>query len=71
MDDIKLFAINEKELETLIHAIRIYIQDIGMEFSIEKCARLVLKIGKRQLKDEMEWPNQDKLKKLGEKETNK
>ena len=32
MDDIKLFAKNEKELETLIHAARIYSQDIGMEF---------------------------------------
>ena len=30
------FAKNEKELETLIHAVRIYSQDIGMEFSIEK-----------------------------------
>ena len=29
---------NEKELETLIHAVRIYSQDIGMEFGIEKCA---------------------------------
>ena len=35
MDDIKLFAKNEKELETLIHAVRIYSQDIGMKFSIE------------------------------------
>ena len=36
MDDIKLFAKNEKELETLIHTIRIYSQDIGMKFGIEK-----------------------------------
>ena len=36
MDDIKLFAKNEKELETLIHADRISSQDIGMEFGIEK-----------------------------------
>ena len=35
MDDIKLFAKNEKELETLIHIVRIYSQDIGMEFGIE------------------------------------
>ena len=34
MYDIKLFAKNEKELETLIHAVRIYSQDIGMEFGI-------------------------------------
>ena len=33
MDDIKLFAKNEKELETLIHAFRIYSQDIEMEFA--------------------------------------
>ena len=32
MDDINLFAKNEKELENLIHAIRIYSQNIGMEF---------------------------------------
>ena len=38
MDDITLFAKNEKELETLIRAVRIYSQDIGMEFGIEKCA---------------------------------
>ena len=37
-EDIKLFAQNEKELETLIQAVRIYSQDIGMEFVIEKCA---------------------------------
>ena len=30
MDDIKLFAKNEKELDTLIHAVRIYSQGIGM-----------------------------------------
>ena len=36
MDDIKLFSKNEKELETLIQAVRIYSQDIGMEFGIEK-----------------------------------
>ena len=46
MDDIKRFVKNEKELETLIHAIRIYSQDIGIEFGIDKCAKLVMKSGK-------------------------
>ena len=45
MDDIKLFAKNEKELK--IHAVRIYSQDIGMEFGFEKCAMFVIKGGKR------------------------
>ena len=46
MDDIKLFAKNEKELEILIQTIRIYSQDTGMEFGIEKCAKLIMRRGK-------------------------
>ena len=71
MDDIKLFAKNEKELETLIHTVRIYSQDIGMEFGIEKCALLVRKSGKRHLTDGIELPNQDKIRTLSENETYK
>ena len=66
MDDIKLLAKNEKELETLIHTVRIYSQDIGMEFGSEKCAMLVMKSGKRQTTDGIELPNQDKIRTLGE-----
>ena len=71
MDDIKLFATNEKELETLIFAVRIYNQDIRMESGIEKCAMLVMKSGKRHLTDGMEVPNQDNIRMLGEKATDK
>ena len=53
---------NEKEPETLINTVRIYSQDIGMEFDIEKCALLVMKI---------ELPNQYKIRTLAEKETYK
>ena len=42
MDDIKLFAKNEKELETPIQTIRIYSQDIVIEFGIEKYAMLIM-----------------------------
>ena len=49
MGDIKLFAKNKKELEALIKAVRIYSQDIGMEFGIEKCAMFVMKSRKRQM----------------------
>ena len=69
MDDIKLFAKNENELETLLHTFRIYSQDIGMEFGIEKCALLVMKSGKQHLTDGIELPNQDKIKTLAENET--
>ena len=61
----------EKELETLIHAVRIYSQGIGMEFGIEKCAMLVKKRGKRYMTDGMELPNQDIIRTLGKNETYK
>ena len=71
MDEIKLFAKNEKELETLIQAVRIYSQDIGRKFGIEKCAILIMKSWKRHEMEGMELPNQDKIISLGEKETYK
>ena len=71
MDDVKLFAKNEKLLETLVHVVRINSQDIGMEFSIEKCSMLVMKSGKRYLSGGIELPNQDKIRTLREKETGK
>ena len=70
MDDIKLFANNEKEQETLIHTVRIFSQDIRMEFGIEKCALLVMKSGKH-LTDGIELPNQDKIRTLAENKTYK
>ena len=71
MDNIKLFAKNEKERETLIHAVRIYSQDIGLEFGRGKCAMLVMKSGKRHMTDGMELPNHDRIRTLEENETNK
>ena len=71
MDDIKLFAKDEKEIETLIYAVRIYNQDIGMEFSIEKWAMLVIKSGKRHMTDGMELPNHEKIRTVGENENYK
>ena len=69
LDRHQTFWKNEKELETLIHTVRIYSRDIGMEFGIEKCAMLVMKSGKRHLTDRMELPNKDKIKTLAENET--
>ena len=46
MDDLKLYAKNEKDLDSLVQTVRIFSDDIGMEFGIDKCAILVLKRGK-------------------------
>ena len=49
MDNIKLFAKNEKELENLIHTVRKYNQDIVMKFGTEKFALLIMKSWKRHM----------------------
>ena len=66
MDDIK----NEKELETLIDAVRIYSQDIWMEFGIEKCTMLAMKSSKQHMMNKMDLPNQEKIRMFSKKESN-
>ena len=45
------------------------IQDIEKEFGTEKCAMLIMKNGKREITEETELPNQERMKKFKEKET--
>ena len=71
MDDIKHFAKNKKELETLKQTERIYSKDIEMEFGIEKRAMVVMKSVKRHMTDGAELPNQAVIRTLGEKDTYK
>ena len=46
MDDLKLYSRSEKRLDSLVQTVRIFIEDIGMKFGIEKCAKLVVEKGK-------------------------
>ena len=60
MNNTKLSAKNDKELEALIHTVRIYCQDIEIKFGIERYAMLVMKSGKRHIMEGVEQPNQEK-----------
>ena len=72
IDDIKVITKNnEKELETLIQTVRIYSQNTGMEFDIEKCAKFIMNSGKRQAVEGIELTNQESIRTLGEKENYK
>ena len=46
MDDLKLYSRSEKGLDSLVLTIRVFSEDIGMEFGIGKCATLVIEKGK-------------------------
>ena len=46
MDDLKLYSRSEKGLDSLVQTVRVFSEDIGMEFGIEKCFMLVMEKGK-------------------------
>ena len=62
MDDLKLYAKNEAELDSLIQTVRIVSDDIGMEFGLEKCAVLILKRGKMSKSQGIELPDGRRMK---------
>ena len=46
MDDLKLYSRSEKGLDSLVQTVRVFSEDVGMEFVIEKRATLVMEKGK-------------------------
>ena len=46
MDDLVLFAKNEKDIDSLVNTAHIFSTDIGLELGLKKCGVLVLKRGK-------------------------
>ena len=46
MDDLKLYNRSEKGLNSLVQTVRVFSEDTGMEFGIEKCAMVVMEKGK-------------------------
>lgn len=64
MDDLKLYARSEDELDSLIQTVRIISDDIGMEFGLEKCAVLILKRGKMQRTQGIELPDGRRMKEV-------
>ena len=43
MDDLKLFAKSEKQIDTLVRTVHVFSTDIGMEFGMKKCGILTMK----------------------------
>ena len=60
----RLYASNEKSLESLIQTVRVFSNDIGMEFEVEKRAVLTMKKGKMANSDGIALPNKTTIKGL-------
>ena len=46
MDDLKLYARNNRQLECLVNTVDLFSRDIQMKFGLSKCAKLTMKRGK-------------------------
>ena len=66
MDDLKLYAKNEQQLDSLVQTVRTFSEDIGMQFGIDKCALIILKRGKRTVCEGISLPDNLVIKSLKE-----
>ena len=71
MDGLKLYSRSEKGLNSLVQTGRVFSEDIGMEFGIEKCAVLVMEKGKIVKSVGIELPDGKVIKSLQEGESYK
>jgi hypothetical protein len=46
MDDLKLIAKSEEELQKQIQTVKTFSDDIHVEFGLDKCAKITFKTGK-------------------------
>ena len=66
MDDLKLYYCHEKGLALLVQAIHVFSEDLGIDFSIEKCAMLMIEKGKIVKSVGIELPDGKVIKRLQE-----
>ena len=70
-DDLKLYSRSEKRLDSVVQTVRVFSEDIGMEFGIEKSAMLVMEKGKIVKSVGIELPDGKVIKSLQEGESYK
>ena len=71
MDDLKLYSRSEKGLDSLVQTVRVFSEDIGMQFGMKKCAILVMEKGKIVKSVGIKLPNGKVIKSLHEGESYK
>ena len=64
MNDLNLYRRNEKGLNSLVQTICVFSEDVGMEFSIEKYAMLMIEKGKIVKSVGTEFPDGKVIKSL-------
>ena len=66
MDDLKLYASSENDLNVLVNEVYAYSSDICMEMGMDKCATLITRNGKRERSNGVELPSGEVMKDVSE-----
>ena len=66
MDDLKLYGQNKKRIDKLVNTVRIFSEDIRMEFGISKCATLIMKRSIISKSEGIQLPNDESIKNIEE-----
>ena len=64
MDDLKLYAKHDSELEGLLRIVKGFSYDISMEFGLSKCAKVTFKRGKLENSDHVRLDEETMIKDL-------
>ena len=65
MDDLKLFAKNKNQIDSLVNTVKIFSEDIKMEFGLPKYGVLIMKWGKVVKSEGISMPNGNMVKNSG------
>ena len=66
MDDLKLFAKNVDQLDSLVNTVRIFSENIKIEFGLAKCGVLIMKRGKAVASDGLCMPDGTMMRNIEE-----
>ena len=66
MDDLKLFAKNEDQIDSLVNTVRIFSENIKMEFGLPKCGVLIMKRAKVVKREGISIPDGKMMKNIEE-----
>ena len=64
MDDVKVVGKNENQWDILINTVRLFTEDIIMNFGLDKCAVLIMRRGKVISMEGVTLPNGEMMKAL-------
>ena len=64
MDDLKLYGKTERELQSLVHAVRMISKNIGTEFGMDICSSMRIKKGKICDMEDIEMLDGQRMKQI-------